>query len=114
MRDELCHSRRQGRLLLSRMSTNAKWEERAYCGCTRRPLLVVTQLVECPDNFQEGVGGRLPDALVVVRQQLNQLQGALFNVWQEMIPGGRENGANCVSCDLLFNSNGAVDFKHLV
>ncbi len=81
---------------------------------TGDPFLVITQIVEGPDDLEQRVHRTLPDALIVVVKKLSELQGAGLNIREEMMLGGSEESANGVSSNLFLNSNRTVDVHHLV
>lgn len=80
----------------------------------RQPFLVVAEFIEGPYNLQKRICCRLSDTFIVMRQELNQLQGALFNPREEVVTRCSKHSANGVRGNLFLYSNGAVDVKHLV
>jgi hypothetical protein len=75
---------------------------------------VLTQIIESADNFKQRVRRTLPDTLIVMRKQSDELDSARLNERQEVDLGGGEERANGVSGDLLLNGDSAVDVHHLV
>ena len=81
---------------------------------TGDPFLVITQIVEGPDDLQQRIRRALPDALVVVGQERDELEGARLNERQEVHLGRGEERADGVRRNLLLDGNGAVYVHHLL
>lgn len=74
----------------------------------------VAQVVQRPDNLEQGLHRGLPDSVIVVREQADELDRALLDVGKEMAASRAEERAHRVSSDLLFNADRAVHVKQLV
>lgn len=87
--------------------------EKTY-NITSLPFLMITQVVEGPNNLQKGVGGALSDTFVIMREKGYELKSALLDVGEEMSLSCREQCANSVGSNFLLHSDRTVDVQHLV
>lgn len=42
---------------------------------------MITEIVECPHDLKERISDALANTLILVVQEVDQLDGALLNVW---------------------------------
>ena len=118
MGDELADLRVQdGRLNSASASIpciNQYEQQKTHRVGTGNPLLVLAQIIEGPDNLQQRIRRALPDALVVVGQERDELERAGLDEGQEVHLGRGEERADGVGRNLLLDGNGAVDVHHLL
>ncbi len=89
-------------------------QQKTHRVSTRNPLLVLAQVIEGPDDLQQRIRRALPDALVIVGQERDELERAGLDERQEVHLGRGEERADGVGRDLLLDGNGAVDVHHLL
>lgn len=83
-------------------------------GYARLPLLRVTEVIETANDLKKRVGCALANAIIVVRQEADEVERALFNIWQEMRLGSRKDNTNRIRCDLLLDADRAVHIQQLL
>lgn len=83
-----------------------------YRGRARFEVRRSTEIVECPDNLQQGVACGLANTFVVVAEQVDEDEGAFLHVRKEMVPGCGEEHPDSISSDLLLDGDSAVDVEH--
>ncbi len=75
---------------------------------------MLAQVIEGPDDLQQRIRRALPDALVIVGQERDELERAGLDEGQEVHLGRGEERADGVGRDLLLDGNGTVDVHHLL
>ena len=71
---------------------------------------MITYIVKGSDNFQKRIYRTLPDALVIMRQKLDQLERTWLDKSQKMDLRGSKEGTDGIGRYLLLDGDGTVYF----
>ena len=73
---------------------------------------MIAYIVEGSDNFQKRIYRTLPDALVIMRQKLDELERTWLDEGQKMDLSGSKESTDSIGRYLLLDGDGTVYFHH--